>query len=210
MRVESARYALLRRLSFAMRHNLVMHLQPIGMLTEVMERRLRSPTPDLGQVHDGMGKINKSSKAAVQSCLDVISWLAPEPGATMSVQDGVQDCMALLRSNFSFRGFNVRSEVESAPQPVGKSALRMLLSGVLVALSDDTQAPADMTLRAGGDADVVRIDVRVERTQGDAGPMGELPYRPMKWTEIEALARSEDVELERNDAGAVLTFNVLE
>jgi hypothetical protein len=210
MRVESARYALLRRLSFAMRHNLVMHLQPIGMITEVMERRLRSPAPDLAQVHDGMGKIHNFSKAAVQSCLDVISWLAPEPGATMPVQDGVQDCMALLRSNFSFRGFNVRSEVDAAPQPVGKSALRMLLSGVLVALSDDTPAPADITLRASGDADVVKLHVRVERTQGEAGPMGELPYRPMKWAEIEALARSEDVGLERNDTGAVLTFNVLE
>ncbi|MFL6694036.1 MAG: hypothetical protein ACJ8GO_13865 [Ramlibacter sp.] len=210
MRVESARYALLRRLSFAMRHNLVMHLQPIGMVTEVMERRLRAASPDLAQVHDGMGKINNFSKAAVQACLDVITWLAPEPGATLPLQQGVQDCMALLRSNFSFRGFNVRSEVESAPQPVGKSAVRMLLSGVLVVLSDDTPAPADMTLRASGDGDVVRLEVRVQRTQGDAGPMGELPYRPMKWAEVEALARAEDVELERSDAGAVLTFNVLE
>jgi hypothetical protein len=40
--------------------------------------------------------------------------------------------------------------------------------------------------------------------------MGELPYRPMKWSEIEALARAEDVGLERSDAGAVLNFPVLE
>lgn len=209
MRVESARYALLRRLSFAMRHNLVMHLQPIGMVTEVMERRLRAASPDLGQIHDGMSKINSFSKAAVQSCLDVITWLAPEPGATMTVQDGVQECLALLRSNFSFRGFNVRSEVESAPQPVGKSAFRMLVPGALVALSDDTAAPADITLRASGDGDMVRLELHVQRTEGDAGPMGELPYRPMKWAEVEALARAEDVGLERSDTGAVLTFPVL-
>ena len=210
MRVESARYALLRRLSFAMRHNLVMHLQPIGMVTEVMERRLRAPTPDLAQVHDGMSKINNFSKAAVHSCLDVITWLAPEPGATISVQDGVQECMALLRSNFSFRGFNVRSEVEAAPQPVGKSAFRMLLPGVLVVLSDETQSPADMTLSASSDGDTVRLQVAVHRTEGDTGPMGELPYRTMKWAEVEALARAEDVELARLDGGAVLTFPVLE
>jgi hypothetical protein len=210
MRVESARYALLRRLSFAMRHNLVMHLQPIGMVTEVMERRLRAASPDLGQIHDGMSKINNFSKAAVQSCLDVITWLAPEPGATMTLQDGVQECMTLLRSNFSFRGFNVRSEVESAPQAVGKSAFRMLVAGVLVALSDDTQPPADITLRASGDDDMVRLEVHVQRTEGDAGPMGDLPYRPMKWAEVEALARAEDVGLERSDTGAVLSFPVLE
>jgi hypothetical protein len=210
MRVEAARYALLRRLSFAMRHQLVMHLQPIGMVTEVMERRLRATMPDLAQVHDGMTKINNFSKAAVHACLDVITWLAPEPGATMPLQEGVQECMDLLRSNFSFRGFTVRSEVQAAPQAVGKSALRMLLPGVLIALSDDTPAPATMTLLASGDSEVVRLEVRVERTEGDAGPMGELPYRPMKWSEIEALARAEDVGLERSDAGAVLNFPVLE
>lgn len=209
MRVEAARYALLRRLSFAMRHELVMHLQPIGMVTEVMERRLRATTPDLAQVHDGMTKISNFSKAAVQSCLDVITWLAPEPGATLPLQDGVQQVMALLRSNFSFRGFALRSEVDVAPQPVGKSALRMLLPGTLVALSDLTPAPADLVLRASGDEDHARLEVLVHPTQGDTGPTGDLPYRPMKWSEIEALARAEDVELTRNDAGAVLTFPVL-
>ena len=210
MRVESARYALLRRLSFAMRHQLVMHLQPIGMVTEVMERRLRATMPDLAQVHDGMTKINSFSKAAVQSCLDVITWLAPEPGATMPLQEGVQECMTLLRSNFSFRGFALRSEVDAAPQPVGKSALRMLLPGVLVALSDETPAPADLLLRARADGDTVQLEVVVQRTQGDPGPMGELPYRTMTWNEIQALARAEDVELQRSDAGAVLTFTVLD
>lgn len=209
MRVEAARYALLRRLSFAMRHELVMHLQPIGMVTEVMERRLRAPSPDLAQVHDGMTKISTFSKAAVNSCLDVITWLAPEPGATLPLQDGVQQVMTLLRSNFSFRGFALRSEVEGAPQPVGKSALRMLLPGTLVALSDLTEAPADLVLRAVAGDDVVRLEVQVHRTQGDPGPTGELPYRPMKWSEIEALARAEDVELSRNEAGAVLAFPVL-
>ena len=209
LRVEAARYALLRRMSSAMRHQLVMHLQPIGMVTEVMERRLRATMPDLAQVHDGMTKINTFSKAAVQSCLDVITWLAPEPGATMPLQEGVQEVMALLRSNFSFRGFALRSEVDAAPQPVGKSELRMLLPGTLVALSDLTPAPADLVLRASGDEDVARLEVLVNRTQGDTGPTGELPYRPMKWSEIEALARAEDVELTRSDAGAVLTFPVL-
>ncbi len=41
-RVEAARYALLRRLAFAMRHHMVVHLQPIGMSTELMERRLNA------------------------------------------------------------------------------------------------------------------------------------------------------------------------
>ena len=46
-RAEAARYALLRRLASSMRHHLVVNLQPIGMIYEVMDRRLRAPVPDL-------------------------------------------------------------------------------------------------------------------------------------------------------------------
>ncbi|NNU44225.1 hypothetical protein [Ramlibacter montanisoli] len=42
---EAARYALLRRLAPSFRHHLVVNLQPIGMIYEVMERRLRAPAP---------------------------------------------------------------------------------------------------------------------------------------------------------------------
>jgi len=210
MRVEAARYALLRRLAFAMRHQLVMHLQPIGMVTEVMERRLRATVPDLAQVHDGMTKINSFSKAAVQECLDVITWLAPEPGATVAFEAGVQECMTLLRSNFSFRGFTVRSEVEAVPQQVGKSAMRMVLPGALVALADTTTAPAIIVLAASADGDVVRLELRVQRTEGELLPGGEQPYRPMKWDEVQAMARAEDVEVRCEGDGAVLEFPILE
>src|SRR6185369_7993641 len=46
---EAARYALLRRLAPSMRHHLVVNLQPIGMIYEVMDRRLRAPEPALGE-----------------------------------------------------------------------------------------------------------------------------------------------------------------
>ena len=49
-RAEAARYALLRRLAPSIRHNLVINLQPIGMIYEVLDRRLRGPQPDLAHV----------------------------------------------------------------------------------------------------------------------------------------------------------------
>jgi hypothetical protein len=55
---EAARYALLRRLAPSMRHHLVVNLQPIGMIYEVMERRLRADPPDLHEVHESAQKIN--------------------------------------------------------------------------------------------------------------------------------------------------------
>src|SRR3954469_18253728 len=87
---EAARYALLRRLAPSMRHHLVVNLQPIGMIYEVMERRLRAPTPDLAHVHESAVKINTFAKAAVAACIDVIGWLGPDEGATTTVEDAVR------------------------------------------------------------------------------------------------------------------------
>ena len=61
-----------------MRHHLVVNLQPIGMVYEVMDRRLRAAEPDLAEVHDSAHKINGFARAALNSCLDVVTWLAPD------------------------------------------------------------------------------------------------------------------------------------
>lgn len=210
MRVESARYALLRRLAGAMRHQLVMHLQPIGMVTEVMARRLRNPAPDLAQVNDGVQKISNFSKASVEACLDVITWLAPDPAATLPVDEAVKECMELLRSNLSFRGFALRSEVQQQPQPVGRTAIRMLLTGTLLALTDEIKAPADLVLTATADGYEARLTIDISPTQAEVMPSSDALYRVLRWEEIEALADADDVRLDRTPTTITLTFNVLE
>ncbi|HYF57518.1 MAG TPA: hypothetical protein VEA81_01025 [Burkholderiaceae bacterium] len=210
MLVESARYALLRRVAFAIRHQMVVHLQPIGMVTELLERRLRAPTPDLAQVHDGAAKIHSLHKAAVQDCLDVITWLAPEPGATITAEAAVEDAVTLLRSNFSFRAFNLRGEAAGVQQPIARAAGRMLLPAALLALTDPAEGPADVVITARPGEDSVVMEIGIRRTEGEPPLSVELPYRPMAWPEVVAIARSEDVELEHDEANARLTFPVLE
>ena len=105
-----------------MRHHMVVHLQPIGMSTELMERRLNAAEPDLAQVQQSMDRINGFSRAAVQSCRDVVSWLAPDAEATIELKAGIAECLSLLRSNLSFRGFTVRESIEDGQTPVGRAA----------------------------------------------------------------------------------------
>src|SRR6185369_11165765 len=82
--VEAARYALLRRLAPSMRHHLVVNLQPIGMVYEIMDRRLRATEPNLAEVHDSAQKINTYARAALASCLDVVTWLASDEGSRVT------------------------------------------------------------------------------------------------------------------------------
>src|SRR3954466_7592829 len=102
---EAARYALLRRLAPSMRHHLVVNLQPIGMIYEVMDRRLRAPEPDLAVVHESAHKINGFARAALNSCLDVVTWLAPEEDMRTTLTEGVRECMGLLATGLTFRGY---------------------------------------------------------------------------------------------------------
>ena len=204
--VEAARYALLRRLAFAMRHHMVVHLQPIGMITEVMERRLQSPAPDLAQIHESMTKINGFSRAAVQSCLDVVSWLAPEDGAVVAMDAGVEECLALLRSSFNFRGLTLKNEAGSLPMNVARAGLRNVLPACLLALTDDAASPADVVLSSTHQEDRATLVIAVRPGQGSPGFAGDAPYRLLQWHEVEALARADGIALKRGESQASLTF----
>lgn len=204
--VEAARYALLRRLAFAMRHHMVVHLQPIGMITEVMERRLQSGSPDLGQVHESMVKINGFSRAAVQSCLDVVSWLAPEDGTVIALDAGVQESLALLRSSFNFRGFTLKDEVGQLSLPVARAGLRNVLPACLLALTDRAASPADVAVSAQAADDHAVLTVALRPTDGAAGFAGDAPYRLLEWHEVEALTRAEGIRIERSGDTVRLTI----
>lgn len=211
MLVEAARYALLRRLAFAMRHQMVVHLQPIGMVAELLVRRLQAPAPDLAQVQDSMSKINSLSKAAAQDCRDVITWFAPEPGATLPLDAAIRECIALLRSHFSFRGITLAGEGQAMPQPVAKAAARMLLPACLLALTDTLdQQTADLTVSARAGEGAVMVDIRLTPTAGQGSVLSELAYRPLQWHEVEAIGRAEDVGVTRGEGTATLTFPVLD
>lgn len=196
-RVEAARYALLRRLAVAMRQHMLVQLQPIGLLTQLMERRLRDVEPDVARIGEDMDKVQDFARGAVATNLDMVTWLAPEPGTAVDLEMGARDCMDLLRGHFALRGFQLRL-AEGTGIPVARQAIRTLLSAVLLAMTDAGRAPAELVLRPDG----TRLQVRLLQGAGDSGEASPPSYRALAWDEVEALARAEQVQLTRS-AGAV-------
>jgi hypothetical protein len=192
---EAARYALLRRLAPSMRHHLVVNLQPIGMIYEVMDRRLRAPVPDMTQVHESAQKINGFARAALNSCIDVVGWLAPDETVGTTLQEAVRECAGLLATSLSFRGYALRNEVGALPHEVRRSSLRCLLTGALIHKTDHLKPPAELLLSAEAADDAAVLSLRVKVTQGDKGFTSEPAYRKLEWSDLKALAVAEDVEL---------------
>lgn len=194
---EAARYALLRRLAPSFRHHLVVNLQPIGMICEVMDRRLRAPTPDIAHVQDSAGKINGFARAALNSCMDVVGWLAPDEAATAAVEPSVRECAALLATSFSFRGYALRNQVGDLPGAVRRSAIRSLLPALLMHCADHLPAPAELLLAAAGDSAGARITLDVRPAEGEQAFRGEPNYRNLEWADLQALAAPEGAEVTR-------------
>ena len=197
-RAEAARYALLRRLAPSMRHHLVVNLQPIGMIYEVMDRRLRSPTPDLASVHDSAHKINGFARAALDSCLDVVTWLAPDQAATTGVSAGVRECVGLLATSLGFRGYAIRNEVGDLSGDVSRVSLRNVLTSSLLYLTDQSAPPADLVLSASAEAAGLRLALALRPTEGSHGFAAEAGYRKLEWPDVQALADAESVQVQRD------------
>ncbi|HEX2547991.1 MAG TPA: hypothetical protein VHL79_24110 [Ramlibacter sp.] len=204
-RVEAARYVLLRRLTLAMQHRMLKHLQPIDMISHVLQRRLSDPQPDLARVGADMEKVHGFTRDAVGANLDVVSWLAPEGDERIALDRGVDECLALLRSHFGFRGYHLCRAPSAAVEAVPRAAMRTVLTAVLFGLCDEARAPAQVTVRAPGTATFPCVDVAVESMPGEA-PKYQLSYRRFGWDEVQALAEDEGVTLRRSAGSARLQF----
>lgn len=198
--VEAARYALLRRLAPSMRHHLVVNLQPIGMIYEVMDRRLRAPEPNLTDVHDSAQKINGFARAALASSLDIVSWLAANDEAVTTAADGVRECLGLITTSLTFRGFAVRNQAADAPGSVHRAAIRNVLTGALIHVTDVHPAPADLLLMSESRQEGLALTLTLKPTDGEQGFTPVQPYRVLQWSDLEALALSENVKLTREGA----------
>ena len=204
--VEAARYAVLRRLAPCLRHHMVRPLQPIGLIYGVMHHKLSAAQPDLKSVREEADKINEFAKAALGECMDMSTWLAPEPDVLTDVASGVKECVGLLATMMHFCGFRLVNNIEELPVQVQRDAMRMVLSAALMALTDALKEPATVTIDAEAGPDVIIVSLRI-------APLGEGQldryddgYRQLVWADVQALAAAEHVGLFRFERQVLLRF----
>ncbi len=202
---ESARYGVLRRLGPALKHDMVVNLQAIAMMAEVLNARLERGSPAPEEFRTSIFKLNRLARDAVANCLKVASWLEPQEDESVRLGAGVEDCIALLASNFNFRGFLVEKQLTDAPFQVSNAALRNLLIASLITLTDAAGGPCVVSVRADVVDSIAEIAMHVApRTDGYEALPYEPSYRQLDWSDVEALAVAESVQLKREPNTIVL------
>ena len=197
---EAARYGVLRRLGPALKHDMVVNLQAIAMMAEVMNARLDRGAPDPAEFHASVAKLNRLAREAVANCLKVAAWIEPGEDESVKLCDGIAECVGLLASNFNFRGFLVETECADTNLQVSRVVLRNLLIASLITLTDASGGPCRVEVIGEADGPTGQVTVRTRPREDDyEGLPYEPGYRHLDWSDVQALALAEGVDLVRGD-----------
>jgi hypothetical protein len=206
--VEAARYALLRRLAHAFRHRMVGGLHPIELIAEAVDRRLQAAVPDLANARENLDKIKTLCRSSVLACTNLTSWLAPEEGVSTMLGEGIDECLALLNTDFGMRGFAIRNDAREIDADVSRAALRNVLTASLIAATDTALRPADLVLTAELSQGQVVLSILVCPADREAGFADAAAYRSLEWSDVASLAQAESVDLSRQRDRVTMRYPV--
>ncbi|MEJ7929359.1 hypothetical protein WG922_05165 [Ramlibacter sp. AN1015] len=194
---EAARYGVLRRLGPALKHDMVVNLQAVAMMSEVLGAKLERGVPSQSELQNSIARIHRLAREAVANCLKVVGWIEPAEDEVIGLREGVEESLALVRSNFNFRGFSLRTDLPANDLEVSRVLLRHLLLASLIHLTDAAQGAGEVLVRGEIAAGSVVLTLQFkDGGGGDAMPF-EPGYRQLDWADVQALADAESVQLRR-------------
>jgi hypothetical protein len=201
----AAQQDILRRLTPPLRHDMVVHLQSLGMMAEAMTARMERGVVAQDDLQGSVSKLNRLSRQAVARCLEVCTWMDPGEDDTTSLRDGVAEVVRLLSTSLNFRGFDLRTELGEGDFEVSRSAVRFLLAAAILTLTDAANAPGEVAIRTevSSSHGVVAVEYQPQQ-EGTFTQLHESGETPLAWTEIHALALQHSVELQRNGNDIIL------
>lgn len=201
----AAQQDILRRLTPPLRHDMVVHLQSLGMMAEALSARMERGLADTDDLQGSISKLNRLSRQAVSRCLDVCTWMDPGEDDTITLSHGVAEVAGLLSTSLNFRGFELRSEAVDGEFAVCRSALRFLLAASILTLADSATSPGEITVRTELSSSHGVVAVEYQAQQEPTFPqLHEQGEAPLAWAEIHALAVQHGVDLLRSPQAIIL------
>lgn len=197
VRAEAAQYALLCRISPALRHRLVGQLHPIGLAAGLADRQLRADGLNLTNVRDSIAKVQLQTREAMVSAIATLAWLTGEEAASVTLQAGVDSCVALVRTDCEMRGVAISSNIAGMDVAVSQRALRIVLTAALIAMVDMLPYLYRIELRSAISGKTIEIHFDLHFADATQAVSGVTEPRPLRWDDVDALADQEGVEVFR-------------
>jgi hypothetical protein len=122
--------------------------------------------------------------------------------------EGIDECLALLKTDFSMRGFEVRNEAREIGVDVSRAALRNVLTASLITATDSAPGPAALVLTAELSQGYAVLSIQVCPADGVAGFGDATPYRRLEWRDVGVLAQAESVDLLHQDDRVTMRYPV--
>ena len=206
--VEAARYAVLRRLAPSLRHNMAGSLQPVSMMSAMLEKRLLKPELDMPSLVKNSAALNTLSREAALSCMDLMAWLVPKENELFAFDACLQDALALVNTELSFKGMTLVNETVGIDVPLPRSVVRNVVIAAVIVMTDTAVAPANivLTARHGDNELLIAISMIANDGENMSGVM--TTYRDLLWDDVQALAEAESVSLTHTDLLVELRYHL--
>jgi hypothetical protein len=201
----AAQQDILHRLTPPLRHDMVVHLQALGLMAEALNARVERGAVAADDIASSVSRLNRLSRQAAARCLEVCTWMAPGEDDTIALRDGASEVVQLLSTSLSFRGLALRGEPGEGEFDVTRSALRFLLAAAILTLADAAPAPGEIVVRTEQSSrhGVVAVEYQ-SQPEGNFIQPHEPGEASLSWLEVQALATLHDVELLRNGQAIIL------
>jgi hypothetical protein len=200
--LEAARYALMRRLLPAIRHDIADKLQPIGMMAAIIQRQTHSAALDLAQLGKNGQALAGLSSEAVANALNLMTWLGPRDNELVAVNSAVEESLKLMATELSFRGFSIVNETANLPTRLPREILQSVFMASLIALTDFFEGAAKVVVSAADTDTDTGTQLKIALEPGECPELiglggRTLVYRRLGWDDVEVLADSQGVGLSR-------------
>lgn len=203
---EAACYAVLQRISPVLRHDVAGFMQPVGMLTKVLQRRVQMAEPDLREITNNLASVSALVKEATAGCMNAMGWMISGEDKPVSLRSGVSEAIQLLGPELFGTELELRNGISDEQTSVPQSYLRSVLMGALLAFCDHRSAGniLQVTLEAGAENSDAHRALLMRMLPGDTVNTPALGgtnrrSRSIDWQDVQAMADSFNVTMERGD-----------
>jgi hypothetical protein len=205
---ESARYAVLSRLAPMLRHDVAGALQPLGMMTALLQKRLQASAPDMVAIAKNGESIHVLGKEAAATCLGVMGWLAPKGEEGVSAQAGAQELLTLMETELFLHGLVGLNDIPAEETRFSRLFFRGAFAAALLALCDHSAGAGSVhvgLLELHGAAGLC-LRFAPEALTPAAQPVQR--QRRIGWDDVQALAAAAEVAFAQGENWVALQLPV--